>query len=246
MGEFWEFTKSVINHWQTLGTGGIITFLILWWEKYYKSLSKRIFALVFGGLFLFLSCFLAWRDQHRYIQDIIKEKTKSDTTFENFRLEQRAWVGTIEVLPPEYVEGDKKVYVKERQQVKGGVFITNSGKTPARKLYTVVSMYVLKSGVEPIFQYKVVGTVQPSVTASKPTHGVMQPGMKFTLRPLPIEGLASKADIDDLINERYIVYLSGTITYEDVFEKSHETRFCLYLKPDLATFSACSTNNEAN
>jgi hypothetical protein len=104
----------------------------------------------------------------------------------------------------------------------------------------------LKSGVEPSFQYKVVGTVQPSVTSSKPTHGVMQPGMKFSLKPLPIEGLASKADIDDLINGRYIVYLSGTITYEDVFEKPHETRFCLYLQPDLAAFSACSTNNEAN
>jgi hypothetical protein len=76
MGEFWEFIKSVVNHWQALGTGGVITFAINWLERYYKPLPKRIFAIVFGGCFLFYACFLSWSDQHRSLQDTMKEKTE--------------------------------------------------------------------------------------------------------------------------------------------------------------------------
>jgi hypothetical protein len=175
-----------------------------------------------------------------------QSKTALDATIENFRLEQRAWVGTLEVFPAQYEDKGRKVYVKEGQQIRGGVFIMNTGKTPARKLYSLVSMQRLKSGVEPFPKYKVVRQQQPTVTTSIPTHGVMQPGMKFALNPLPIEGNVSKADIDDLVSGKYVVYITGMITYEDIFDRSHKTMFCMYLKPDLATFSACSTGNEAN
>ena len=70
--------------------------------------------------------------QWKAMTETLKQsRTALDATIENFRLEQRAWVGPTHVILPEYADGGKKVYIKEGQPVKMGVFVANSGKTPA-------------------------------------------------------------------------------------------------------------------
>jgi hypothetical protein len=57
MAEFWEFIKAVVTQWQALGTGGVITFAINWWERFRRPLSKKIYTILVGGMFLFLAFF---------------------------------------------------------------------------------------------------------------------------------------------------------------------------------------------
>ncbi len=161
-----------------------------------------------------------------------------DATIENFRLDQRAWVGPIHVILPEYVANGKQVYIKEGQPMKIGVFVANSGKTPALKVKNNFATRFLKAGDEfdPNDHIK-----KPSIQASS----VLQPGMNFSLKPLP-EGNSSKSDVDDLTSGRYILYMFGLITYEDIFGRPHTSKFCLSLSPDLQTFTSCSIYNEAD
>lgn len=178
--------------------------------------------------------------QWQVMTETLKQsKAALDATIDNFRLEQRAWVGPTQAFPAEYLNGNKKVYVEEGQQIKGGVFITNSGRTPARNLNTLISLISLKADAKLDPKYMVDATTQPSNT-------VMQPGMTFSLRPLPIKGIVSKADIDDLASGRYIIYMFGLITYEDIFGHPHSTKFCMYVTPDFTTFRGCSAYNEAD
>lgn len=172
-------------------------------------------------------------------ETVKQSKASLDATIEHFRLEQRAWVGPVEVSPAEYAEGDKKVYVKEGQKIKGGIRFVNSGKTPALNVRNAYGFRYLKSGIAPSVTLKATEMPPGSTT-------IMQPGMSGYLypTPIPLERVISKTDIDDIINERVIVYIIGIITYDDIFKRNHSSKFCLRLKSDLTTFESCTTNNE--
>ncbi|MEW6600932.1 MAG: hypothetical protein AB1499_08170 [Nitrospirota bacterium] len=184
----------------------------------------------------------------RRIADISSDSAKQakdalDATIDNFRLEQRAWVGVEGVLPPEYKDGNKKIYVKSGQPMKTGVTIKNTGKTPALKIQSIVSMFYWMSNHKfvPTFDKQVKGAERPSTT-------VLQPGGTYILiaPPIPEEGVINEADIANITNSRQILYIAGKITYEDVFNRQHSTFFCMYLTPTLTNFSHCNGHNEAN
>jgi hypothetical protein len=72
--EFWLFVANVLANWQATVTGGCIGVAILLiehWTK--KSLTWRAlwYLLAFG---LFMSCFLAWHDEHRNSEVLIMDK----------------------------------------------------------------------------------------------------------------------------------------------------------------------------
>jgi hypothetical protein len=66
LGEVWRFIVAVIGHWQGLVTGGLITALVLGYVVVSGQQLPRWFYLVlFLAVFFPMSCFLAWRDEHR-------------------------------------------------------------------------------------------------------------------------------------------------------------------------------------
>ena len=184
----------------------------------------------------------------RRIAEVSDESAKQakdalDATIENFRLEQRAWVGAVHAIPPEYKEGGKNVYVKDGQPMKTGVKIVNSGKTPALNVRTIVSMFYWKSSDEFVPTFKKVINI-----GDGPSTSVLQPNATAVIkaRSIPEEGGINKADIANIANAQQILYIAGKITYEDIFKRPHSTLFCMYLDPSLTVFNNCNGHNEAN
>jgi hypothetical protein len=69
------------------------------------------------------------------MENSVKEAGKSlDATIDNFHLDQRAWLGPNEMLPPPFMDGNRRVYMKGGEQAQYAVIITNTGKTPAKKV----------------------------------------------------------------------------------------------------------------
>jgi len=120
----------------------------------------------------------AMQDSADSMKETVKQGNNAlNDTIKNFRLEQRAWVGPIQAISAPYIEGEKKSYVKEGKPVKCGVIIINSGKTPARKLRSVVSLLTLKAGEELTPKFEIDNTTLPH------SNVVMQPGTQLLLLP---------------------------------------------------------------
>jgi voltage-gated potassium channel Kch len=152
-------------------------------------------------------------------------------------MDQRAWVGPVEMVEPQIREGHTLVFE---------IIVTNSGKTLARKVSTNVMTKSFPVGARFIPEYPVGKGRQPHEGGAI----VVFPGMKVSLTTPPIETLTKEA-IEALRTNRIVLYIFGKITYEDVFGKSHLTTFCYFLRPEigrpqLATISACKTYNEAD
>jgi len=208
----------------------------------------------------------AFQDSADSMKETVKQGNAAlNDTIKNFRVEHRAWVGTMQAVTAAYMEGGKNRYVKEGQPAKCGVIIINSGKTPARKLRGVVSLLTLKAGEELNPKFEIDNTTIPH------SNVVMQPGTQLMLLSslnslsIKLPGILvetsdasmvgtgdesvkpfSKADIDDLANGKKVLYMFGLITYDDIFNQSHWTKFCMYLSADLSTFTGCSKYNETD
>jgi hypothetical protein len=62
--EIWMFIANVVSHWGSLLTGGLIAVAILAIEHWLnRNITWRTFVYVVG-VALFISCFLAWHDEH--------------------------------------------------------------------------------------------------------------------------------------------------------------------------------------
>jgi hypothetical protein len=72
--EFWMFVVNVLANWQTLLTGGFIAATIFLVEhKMNRNVPWKVIGYVLGGA-LFLSCFLAWHDEHHNAEVLKVEK----------------------------------------------------------------------------------------------------------------------------------------------------------------------------
>jgi len=74
--EIWMFAINVICHWGSLLTGGVIAVAILFiehWTK--KNITWRTFLYAVGTA-MFMSCFLAWHDEHHNAAVLKEEKSQ--------------------------------------------------------------------------------------------------------------------------------------------------------------------------
>lgn len=164
------------------------------------------------------------------------EKTLN-ATLENFRTEQRAWVGLKLITRGSLgIEGP---FIQEGQKLDAKICILNSGKSLARKVKISMTAQDVPTGVDPIKKQR---------TSGFSNIGVMQPEFMDFLTPptIPVEGVATKSFIENITSGRKVIYLTGKITYEDTFQRPHFSTFCLQLRPDLSGFTACPFYNEAN
>lgn len=162
------------------------------------------------------------------------------STIEHFHLDQRAWIGVNQISGIKYADSGKQVYIKEGQQFIPEISFTNSGKTPAINVKTAIRMGWLKAGVQPDFPLTDAESVLNSTTY------VVNPNVVSYFSPALFDKLPTKSDIDKLTSGQDYICVIGMITYEDIFHRSHFTKFCMKLDPDLTRISPCSIYNEAN
>ena len=63
--DIWRFIVAVVQHWQGLLTGGVITAAVLMYVVGSgHDLPRWIYLALFVGIYFPMSCFLAWRDEH--------------------------------------------------------------------------------------------------------------------------------------------------------------------------------------
>jgi hypothetical protein len=177
-------------------------------------------------------------------------KVALDATINNFRLEQRAWIGVTQVYSPEYTDGDNKVYLKEGQKIKAEIILINSGKTPAKRVRPLSFILFIKPNIDPFRNNKIDKIITNTLNVHKnvQSNDVLQPGIRTHIFPptIPEEAIVTKSTIDDIKHERYCLYIIGLITYEDVFDIKHLTKFCMVLDKDLTHWYPCDSNNEVN
>lgn len=62
--QIWNFVCAVVDHWATLLTGGIVTAIVAFVERYNnKPINPKLMLRIFG-VFLVWAFFLAWRDEN--------------------------------------------------------------------------------------------------------------------------------------------------------------------------------------
>jgi hypothetical protein len=165
-----------------------------------------------------------------------ESKRALDATIGMARRDQRAWVGPIEVVPAWREPTNKPIYIKDGFPAKFEVVITNSGKSPARKVRTWIQFDTIPADRKFSPNY---GLPQ------KQSVSVIQPQQRFTLPTSSLQPV-NASDIDTIKNGKAILYLFGKITYEDIFKTQHSTTFCMTLAPSLDGFAACDAYNEAD
>lgn len=167
---------------------------------------------------------------------IEQSKAALEVTIANARNDQRAWVGPIDTVGPQFKDANgQPIYFAEGQRASLGVVIANSGKTPARRVEHRFSYRTLPNGTPFTPRYP-----QPPRQA-----GVIQPGARPQL-VIATETAPTAQNIQTYRSGSQILYLFGHVTYEDIYGKPHYTTFCMYLLADLSAFGDCDTYNDAN
>jgi cell division protein FtsB len=72
--EFWLFVVNVACRYPPLVTGGVIALVIMLYERIRKKVVPRKIFLAVMGSALFLSCFLAWHDEHHNAETLKQDK----------------------------------------------------------------------------------------------------------------------------------------------------------------------------
>jgi hypothetical protein len=151
---------------------------------------------------------------------------------ENARLDQRAWVGVIRV------EGGAP---QVDQIWKTNVSIKNDGRTPAKQLKVVMLRKTVEAGKSPDFtEEDRVSKEIHELLLLPPTEGFVISGDSKDLKKV------GKESLESINSGKYIVFLFGTVTYNDVFNCSHWTKFCYKLDAASGEFSLCENHNDAD
>ena len=102
-----------------------------------------------------------------------QSKAALDASIKQSRLDQRAWVGVVQVTSPTHIVGRSKVYMKIGEPLKFAAVVTNSGKTPALNLTSRLTFKSFASGE----RFKPDYGTQPS----RRSEIIIQPGMRARL-----------------------------------------------------------------
>lgn len=130
------------------------------------------------------------------------------------------------------------MYFKEGSQPAFGVVVTNTGKTPARKVEAMIQRQTFLKGVSFNATYNDTGGPSSAI--------VLFPGQTFNLTTKPESVALTAEQVEIITTGEFTLYVYGVLTYEDVFAIKHQTTFCGYLTPDLTSFKACSTYNQTD
>ena len=160
------------------------------------------------------------RAQWRVMREQLNEMKTSSA------LDQRAWVGTIDASQFTFTLGQNVVVV---------VPVKNSGKTPALMVTTVAAMRTIDAGKVPDFK-----------DLKEPTGvGVIQPNAA-TYMSIFSDQILNKDMMEELTQGKRVLWIYGTITYDDVFGQHHWTTFARTLNPIKKVWETPPTHNEVD
>jgi hypothetical protein len=158
--------------------------------------------------------------------------TKASVTqaISNFHLDQRAWVAAVKTIGVPEVNKPFEITIQAR----------NTGKTFAKR-FTMVTV------TEPV-----IGNKQPDFRKEIPfkknvaSVSLLAPNGDYLSTVSPTSGQSlSQASMDDIKSGKFKIFVYGTITYDDVFNCPHWTKFCVHLQSDLK-YESCDRHNDAD
>ena len=144
------------------------------------------------------------------------------------RLERRAWVFVTETRVGELQAGKPLSII---------IGFKNTGRTPARNVQIATCIDALPKGQVP----------EPNLEKTQ-SRGIIPPsGTLFVTIGAGrknAEGVTEKG-LQTILAGELVVWVYGTVTYEDIFETRQATMFCYMLQPDGKTFGAADMYNDA-
>jgi hypothetical protein len=169
------------------------------------------------------------------------KSAKDSITFakESAHLDQRAWVGILDI----------KFVCEVDKPLTTTVTVRNTGKTFARELQVMRYIEVLPSVMEPLFSEDNVSNWKALMANAGQSIGsvaLLSPNGDFIgdVTQLIPEKI-SQTDLDDIKAGKLIVWSHGKIIYRDIFDCHHWTTYCIRSTKDL-TFRSCDKHNDAD
>lgn len=90
LAELWEFTWAVFSYWQSYVTGGAIMAIVGLFEKLTgRALPRWMYLVMFLVVFLPMSFFFAWRDEHRLSAKRLAQREELAEQLEDRRRQQQ-------------------------------------------------------------------------------------------------------------------------------------------------------------
>jgi hypothetical protein len=160
-----------------------------------------------------------------------QSKAALDASIAASRNDQRAWVAVLNVIinPPEI-----------GKSIEGGVTWRNSGKTFARRVTPNCNFVFVQARVDDDAALE----KMRGVLERPPSVGLLAPNAEYKTM------LKSRAPVDETDKTRitgdWFTYVWGEIVYEDVFKRSHTTKFCSWRQGATSDFLQCPFHNEAD
>lgn len=147
---------------------------------------------------------------------------------EAMRLEQRAWV---------FVTETKASKLQVGQPLSISIGFKNTGRTPARNVQIAAHLEPLPKGQAP----------EPKLDKTQ-SRGVIPPNgalfLTISTGRKHAEGVTEQG-LEAIASGELVIWVYGTVTYEDIFETRQATMFCYMLHPDGKTFAAAEVYNDA-
>lgn len=170
---------------------------------------------------------MAMEKTQENIQTMVdSSKAAIDATQEAMRFEQRAWI----------VPKVAAISVPVGQVSVSRATITNTGRTPARNAWLQATVKSMPPDANPVFDY-------PDRPTARPRFGTIFPGDLENVT-VNSSGIITDNFVNELQTKMYVIRFYGIIHYDDIFNRSHETKFCYSILPDLSTLVPCATYDQ--
>jgi hypothetical protein len=133
-------------------------------------------------------------------------------------LDERAWVMIVDVSKKPMEQNSEDLVVLPE--------FTNTGKTPALKCGISVSWTTNFNEIPPA---NIIPTSNVFPFNGSTPNGMIAPGGAAHIYSQPIP----KAIVEQIRNERLLVYVDGAVWYYDIFQQFHWMRYCFKITPDI-------------
>ncbi len=163
--------------------------------------------------------------------------TNQTTILENqlraMRIDQRAWLNVK-------IEIDQ---IEAGQPLHGIVKVTNTGKTPAKKVRGTGSIQKVSNNKSPKLEGLLIDTTFT---------GLIPPGGELPLSVTSHDDKSvinlTKTDIEDLRSGKSYIAILGKFGYEDIYDTPHWIKYCLWKDFSAGSYSAveCVNHNETD
>lgn len=136
-----------------------------------------------------------------------------------------------------YTKHDDPLTEDSEGCVAAPVVIKNFGQTPAAELVSDLDIG--------FYRYPLDVKLEPAPRLTKPSKSALAPGeqiQQFAVLPVPL----NQAEKDAIAAENGAIFVHGTLSYTDAFNKSRVTRVCLYSTGDAFSNGMLAYYHEGN